>query len=551
MPALDPGLDAHEGVEHLDELGRRRPAPERHVGAEVGDVRRQVDVRPPRHPADEGRIVALHVVGRQPALVAHFGHRQAALGAHREDGRLGRPADQPRDVDGVAEDHLGVEERPDSVGAEQVAVAGDGDGPQVDGVLRPQEVLLAGALSAQPPAVDDGPADVDAPRVVLGQGRDEAVVHRGQNREVGRAVRRLGGLVVHLDDVRVESVEVPPVAPQPLAEAERVGVRTRAPVQPRFEQRLGEADLGGDAETLVDGAPLFEKPAVALGVRSHEAAPRGVAHDPAAHQRLEQLGHPVAPAGGPRRQPDAVENVLERGVVPDPVSRPVAAGREVRQQAAVHAAAEDDAAVGNGEDVLPEPVRRAELGHRGEVRLVAGGQERPLGRLDGLRGLDQLGGRRQPPGRLGRRRLTLHGLGRLSGRSRLPLGRHRRRLGRGSLAPGRGSLTPGGPGWRRRLSPDGLRAQRRPVSPRRREERDDSHQRGETAQARVLHDCVQMLLHAAPRQDNTDRPMASPACTSECGAAAARRRRCSPRRRRPRTRPRCRPGRAGRPTERG
>ena len=66
----------------------------------------------------------------------------------------------------------------------------------------PEEILLARVDAAQPLAVDDGPADVDAAGVMLRQRRDEAAVHRGEDRQVRRAVRRLRRLVVGLDHRR-------------------------------------------------------------------------------------------------------------------------------------------------------------------------------------------------------------------------------------------------------------------------------------------------------------------------------------------------------------
>ena len=67
--------------------------------------------------------------------------------------------------------------------------------------------------------------DVDAAGVMLGQRRNEAAVHRGEDREIRRAVRRLRRLVVCLDARRRQAVQVRPVALSHWQKPRRVGSR--------------------------------------------------------------------------------------------------------------------------------------------------------------------------------------------------------------------------------------------------------------------------------------------------------------------------------------
>ena len=127
----------------------------------------------------------------------------------------------------------------------------------------------------------------------------------------------------------------------------------------------------------------------------------------------------VPPAPQARRQPDPVEGRPEGRFVPDALLGPVAGVRRERgQQAAVDPARIEDATVRNHEDVLPERMRGAMLGHRREVRLIAGGQERRRHRLDRLLRLGRGG------------RLPLHRSRRLFGGRRRPLDGGRRLIRR-------------------------------------------------------------------------------------------------------------------------
>ena len=108
------------------------------------------------------------------------------------------------------------------------------------------------------------------PRVVLRQRRDEAAVHRRQDRQICRAVRRLRRLVVGLDRDGRQAVQRLPVAAQPLAEPQRVGAGAGRAVQARLEDGLRQPDVGGHAEALVDEAPLAEERPVPRHVRQEE-----------------------------------------------------------------------------------------------------------------------------------------------------------------------------------------------------------------------------------------------------------------------------------------
>ncbi len=98
------------------------------------------------------------------------------------------------------------------------------------------------------------------------QSGDEAVVHGGKDRQVSGTVRGLCRLVVSLDDMRREAIQMGPVPREPLTEPQRTGRRAGPSVQPGFDNRLRQADLGGDAKSLVDRSPLGEEAAVAVRV---------------------------------------------------------------------------------------------------------------------------------------------------------------------------------------------------------------------------------------------------------------------------------------------
>ena len=196
------GVQADEVGERRGVLRARRPMPERDVLAQRFHVHGQVQRRVPGHLPHQRRVVALHFAAAQATHLHHRRQRRVARHAHGVDIRLRRLAHELAHVVHVAEHHLGVQRRAPAVGAVQRTVAPQGDAAQRAREVRSQEVLRARVASAEPFAVDHRAPHVDAARVVLRQRRDEAVVHRGQDGEVGGAERRLGGLVVSFYYVR-------------------------------------------------------------------------------------------------------------------------------------------------------------------------------------------------------------------------------------------------------------------------------------------------------------------------------------------------------------
>ena len=194
---------------------------------------------------------------------------------------------------------------------------------------------------------------------------------------------RLRRLVVGLDVLRRHPVQHLPVAAEELTEAEGVGARAGRAVEAGFEDRLRQADVSGDAEALVDQAPLAEERPVLGHVRQQEQPARGVVQ-----QRpdggLEPPHHFVAPIVQANRERAAAERGRHRRVHPQAVLQPVAPLRgEGDHQPPVLGAAEGNAAIVDGEDVLPERIGRPKRLDDREVRLQA--------RLHRTRGLRRYG----------------------------------------------------------------------------------------------------------------------------------------------------------------
>ena len=388
VPFLDAGVEPDELVEDGGVPGIRGAVPERDVRPEVRDVLGQVQVGPRRDLPHQGRVVAPHLVAREAGALHHPRDRRAARHAHGEDPRLRHLGRQAPDGRRVAEDHLGVQRRARTVGAEQRPVAADRDRSQPAGEVGSPQVLLARVPRAEPRPVDDRAPDVDAAGVMLGQRRDEAVVHRRQHRQVGGAVRRLGGLVVPLDHVRGAPLQVVPVAGQPLAEAEGARGGTGAAVEAGLDHRLRQTDLGRHPEAFVDRSPLAQEVAVAGGVGRHEAAARRVVHD-RPDQPLERLLDGAPPVPQTPRETAAGERVGQRRFRPGAVAPPVAPGGEGHEQPPVGPAPENDVAVRNREDVPPEGEGRPERGQH----LVVPGEA-----VASMRAERGRGGRRGPLG---------------------------------------------------------------------------------------------------------------------------------------------------------
>src|SRR4030095_11452013 len=121
-----------------------------------------------------------------------------------------------------------IERRLVSIGPVQVAIALNGDLSKTCGEVRPEEVLLLRAGATQSLAVDHGTSHVDAAGVMFRERRNVAAVHRGEYRQVRRAVRRLRRLVVGLEHARGNVVQKAPVAAEELTEADRSGARAGA-----------------------------------------------------------------------------------------------------------------------------------------------------------------------------------------------------------------------------------------------------------------------------------------------------------------------------------
>ena len=368
VPALHAGLELQERVERLGEGGGGRLVPERQVVAELGHADRQIEVGLRRYRAREGGVEPQHLGGGQARARRDLAHRHRPGAARGEDRLLRHLGTDALHQDGVAEHHLGVAERAGAVGAIQVAVAAQIHRAQVARELRPQEILLARGRAAQAFAVDHRASHVHAARVMFRQRRNEAAVHRAEDREVGGAVGRLRGLVEGFDGGRRQTIEELPVAPQPLAQPQSVGARARRAVQARFEDGLRQPDVGRHAEAFVDEAPLGEERSVAGHVRQKEQPPRGIAEQ-RTQRRCQAAHHQVAAIVEAQRPRHASERVAQRGVGPHGAAGPVALGREGGNQPAITLAAKRDAAVGNREDVLPERIGRAERLHHRQIGL--------------------------------------------------------------------------------------------------------------------------------------------------------------------------------------
>ena len=161
---------------------------------------------------------------------------------------------------------------------------------------------------------------------MLGQRGDERSVLRREHREIRRAIRRLGRLIVALDDVRREAVQLVPVSREPLTEAHGAGFRAPRRVQARFEDCLRQSDFGRHPEALVNRAPLLQKPAVAARVRQQKLpSGRVVHHRPGG--LLEESCNLLAPLIEALGQPSAIQDRRERGILPVGIARPIAGGR--------------------------------------------------------------------------------------------------------------------------------------------------------------------------------------------------------------------------------
>src|SRR5687768_11425540 len=99
-----------------------------------------------------------------------------------------------------------------------------------------------------------------------------------------------------------------PVAAEPLAEADGTRFGLARALQSGLDEGLRQADLGGHAKTLVDGAPLGDEAGV---LPADEPAPRRVVEN-RPDLVLQQAGDVLAPVLEMSRQFMAIQQMRER-----------------------------------------------------------------------------------------------------------------------------------------------------------------------------------------------------------------------------------------------